>query len=279
MPSPAPASRGEQGYRTREVVELARLSRERIRHYVRLGLVEPTRGAGNELRFSFEDIVVLRTARGLLDAAVPVRKANRALRRLKSICDRNTRFTSLRILAAGDEVLVRHAATPWNVETGQGHLDFAGEAPAANVTPLIMPGAPSLPDEHMSSDDWYNLALDLEELSPGDAPDAYRRSIELNAENADAWVNLGRLLQLDGRLDEALECYGRALDLEPGHQLARYNLGTVHDERGDLDAAVRCYQQAAEVADAHYNLARIYEMQGNELAAVRHLRRYNELVG
>ena len=48
----------------------------------------------------------------------------------------------------------------------------------------------------LDSDDWYNLGLELEELDPVNAPEAYDRSIGMNPKNADAHVNLGRLFQL-----------------------------------------------------------------------------------
>jgi hypothetical protein len=41
---------------------------------------------------------------------------------------------------------------------------------------------------------------------------------------------------------------------------------------------VDCYYRAGDVADAHYNLCRIFEIRGDEVAALRHLRRYRQLV-
>ena len=43
----------------------------------------------------------------------------------------------------------------------------------------------------LDSDEWYNLGLDLEEMDPIQAPDAYREAIRLDPFNADAHVNLG----------------------------------------------------------------------------------------
>ncbi len=270
------------GHRTSEVAELVGLSATRVRHYVRVGLVTPARGLANEYRFSFRDIVVLRTARELLDANVPVRKANRVLRKLKGDIDRHGSLTALRIVAEGDEVLVRDDSARWNPETGQGHLDFSVDRLAGNVAPFVRDHLQGQLSERvredMDSDDWYNLALDLEDVSPDEAPDAYRKSLELNPNNVDALVNLGRLTQLGGGLVDAARLYRQALDLDPDHQLAMYNLGTVYDERDQLDEAMSWYLRATAVADAHYNLARLYELQGNELAAVRHMKRYAGLI-
>ena len=58
------------GYRTKEVAELIGLNTDQVRHYVRRKLVQPDRGARGEFRFSFQDVVLLKTAKGLMDASV-----------------------------------------------------------------------------------------------------------------------------------------------------------------------------------------------------------------
>jgi tetratricopeptide (TPR) repeat protein len=133
-------------------------------------------------------------------------------------------------------------------------------------------------DGQMSSDEWYNLGLDLEESDVARAPEAYRRAIEADPSNADAHVNAGRLQQLDGNLRNAKRHYELALRLAPEHQLANYNLGTLFDELDELVRAADYYRKAATIPDAHFNLARIAELSGDEMAARRHMRRYRELL-
>ncbi|MEJ2090543.1 MAG: helix-turn-helix domain-containing protein, partial [Gammaproteobacteria bacterium] len=67
----------------REVADLIGLKPDQVRHYVRRALVEPVRGDKGEYRFNFQDVVLLRTAKGLLDANVSARKANKALLKLQ----------------------------------------------------------------------------------------------------------------------------------------------------------------------------------------------------
>ena len=100
----------------------------------------------------------------------------------------------------------------------------------------------------------------------------------MDPENADAHVNLGRLCQLRGDLKRAKQHYHRALETTPSHQLAHYNMGTVFDELDEIDLAVKFYRKALSVADAHYNLARIYEIRGDQLSSLRHLRQYRTLM-
>jgi tetratricopeptide (TPR) repeat protein len=267
------------GYATRDVSDLIGLKPAQVRHYAHRGLLRPTRGRHGEYRFSFQDVVLLRTAKGLLDARVSARKAYKVLLKLKSELDSVKTLTSLRIYAEGSNVVVREENSLWNAETGQGHLDFSVQSLADNVAALAernFNAAQAL--DELDSDDWYNLGLDLEEVDPERAPEAYERAISLDPSNADAHVNLGRLAQLRGNLKQAKRCYERALVEAPDHALAFYNLGTLFDELEELDTAIDYYRQAEIVPDAHFNLARIYELKGDELASLRHMRRYRALL-
>ncbi len=264
------------GYTTGDVSGLIGLAPHQVRHYVRRGLIAPPRGTHGEYRFSFQDVVLLRTAKGLLDSRVSVRRAYRVLLKLKQDLAQVKTLTSVRICADGSSVVVRDENAIWNAETGQGHLDFAVRDLAGDVASLAERNLNSHPD--LDSDDWYNLGLDLEEVDPDRAPEAYLRAIALDPENADAHVNVGRLYQLKGSLKKAKQHYQRALETMPEHQLALYNLGTLFDELEELDKAVDYYHRAEAIPDAHYNLARIFELRGDELAALRHLRRYQQLL-
>ena len=64
------------GYGARDVAKMLGLSVAQVRSYARLGFVEAQRGPRGELRFSFQDLVLLRTARGL-DWEQPEKSTNR----------------------------------------------------------------------------------------------------------------------------------------------------------------------------------------------------------
>jgi tetratricopeptide (TPR) repeat protein len=267
------------GYATRDVSDLIGLKPDQVRHYVRRGLLAPGRGRRGEFRFSFQDVVLLRTAKGLLDAQVSVRRANRVLLKLKHELENVRTLSSVRIFADGNTVVVREEDSLWDAESGQGQLDFAVRDLAGDVASLAQRNLIEAEEiDGLDSDDWYNLGLDLEDVDPKRAPEAYRRAIAIDPENADAHVNLGRLHQLRGNLKRAKQHYQKALSYLPEHQLALYNLGTLFDELEELDTALTYYNQAQAIPDAHYNLARIFEIRGDELAALRHIRRYQQLV-
>lgn len=267
------------GHSTKEVAELIGLNTDQVRHYVRRKLVQPGRGERGEYRFSFQDVVLLKTAKGLMEASVSTRKAYRALVKLKKELEQVKSLSSVRIYADGTNVVVRDDTHVWEVETGQAMLDFAVQELADNVAEIAETHVREAETaEDLDTDEWYNLGLDLEEVEPGKAPDAYKQAIRLDPKNADAHVNLGRLYQLNGDLKHAKRHYELALTARPGHQLAFYNLGTVFDELDETVKAADFYQRAPSIPDAHYNLARIRELQGDEVSALRHMRHYRDLL-
>lgn len=268
-----------EGFTTRQVADSLRVNADAVRYYVRCRLVAPSRDSRGHYRFSFQDLVLMRTARRLIAERIPPRKTNRLLLDLSRRSSSSRPLASLKLMAAGDVVVARERNQMWEVESGQGVLNFQSTASAASVAPLGSLGllVVAEPDAE-DTDAWYNLGLDLEELEPNRAPDAYLKALELDPANADAHVNLGRLYQLSGDLRSAKRHYEQALAIAGTHALAAYNLGTVFDELNELERAAEYYEAALEVPDAHYNLSRIRELEGNELAARRHIRRYRELL-
>jgi len=250
------------GYSTQEVAELIGMKPDQVRHYVRRDLLEPLRGDHGEFRFNFQDVVLLRILLKLQTDLASVQT-----------------LASVRIFADGNTVVVRQDNQLWEAESGQVQLDFSVQELADNVADLAMRNlAEARQANNLDSDEWYNLGLDLEEVDPEKAPQAYRKAIELDPNNADAHVNLGRLMQLKGDLKAAKRHYEMALQVVADHQLAYYNMGTVFDELEEVDQAADYYRRALAVPDAHYNLARISELKGDEVSALRHMRYYRKLL-
>lgn len=277
-----PASKrpnGAHGYSTQDVADLIGLTPRRVRQYVSKQLLMPKRNSAGHYRFSFQDVVFLRAAKGLTDAAISVRQSYRALSKLKADLAQIKSLSSVRIYANGSVIEVRDDDKAWEVESGQLTMNFSLRELADNVAELAREAAGGTKRlEELDSDEWYNLGLDLEEVDPAQAPDAYREAVRLDPENADAHVNLGRLYQLSGDLKHAKRHYQLALITQPDHELANYNLGTVYDELDECVHAADYYQRAPAIPDAHYNLARIRELEGDELNARRHLQLYHTLL-
>ena len=266
-------------YTTQQVAELIGLTSPQVRHVVRRGLLVPDRGKRDEYRFSFRHLTVLREYRHLIDTIGSVRRAIAITR--KTLINQKVQGQN-RVYVEGSKVVMQEANSIWDVDSGQGFFNFVAFNQATNVQTLERKDSGRLLDRvefsRLDSDDWYNLGLELEELDPANAPEAYARSIGINPQNADAHVNLGRLFQLRGDLKRAKRHYQLALVASPSHQLAHYNMGTVFDELDEIETAKDFYAKAVQVPDAHYNLARIFEMNGDQLASLRHLKRYRKLL-
>jgi len=274
-----------KGYATRDVARLLGLTIPQVRAFARGGFLAPGRGPRGELRFSFPDLVLLRTAKGLAGARVPARRIRRVLRILRRQLPAGRPLSAVRISADGDRVVVRDGAAAWNPESGQFQLDFSVADLASRAAPLARQAARAAraAAEPLDADQWYDLGFDLEAVDLDEARDAYRRALELDPDHADAHVNLGRLLQEGGDAAEAAAHFRLALERNPRHATAWYDLGVALEDLRRRGDAIRAYEQAIAVdprlADAYFNLSRLYEAAGKRAAALRSLGRYRLLAG
>ena len=49
----------------------------------------------------------------------------------------------------------------------------------------------------------------------------FRTVVELQPQNASAWINLGKAYAIQKRFEEAAGAFGKALEAEPGNQTAK----------------------------------------------------------
>lgn len=270
-------------YTTRDVAELLGMPAAKVRSLARAGFLSTERGARGEYRFSFQDVVLLRTANELVNARIHPRKVLRALRLLKAQLPKGQSLSAVRIAADGDHVVVRDQKTSWRPESGQATFDFSVSEITGRAAPIVHRAAKATRDTaNETADDWYALGLDFEVVAALDhAKGAYRRVTQLDPQHADAHVNLGRLLHAEGSVAEAEFHYRQAVAAVPGNATAAFNLGVALEDLSRPEAAIEAYEQAigadADFVDAHYNLARLYEKMGNKAAAIRHLSRYKAL--
>ncbi len=274
-----------RAYSTREVAELAGLPAARVRSWARAGLVEPARNERGQLRFSFQDLAVLRTAGKLLDAGVSVRRVTRALCLLRSQLPEGRPLSAVRVLVTGGQVVVRDRLASWEPETGQWALDFDVRAASAEVAPpLPAQLVPSGEEQRAhTAEELYQTALDLELAGRADAArEVYEAVLRCDPGRTGARVNLGRLLHAAGRTADAEALYRAALEQEPANALAAFNLGVALEDQGKAYSAAEAYRAAIAIdagyADAHYNLSRLLEAQGDARGALRHLNQFRRLM-
>src|SRR5689334_724320 len=106
------------GYSAREVARLLGLSTAQVRAYVRSGFLSPARGPRGALSFSFQDVVLLRTAKGLMGARIAPARVRRALRKLQQQLPSGRPLTGVAIAAEGNRIVVRDGGSRWNPESG-----------------------------------------------------------------------------------------------------------------------------------------------------------------
>ena len=288
----------------------------RLRAYVRSGLLCPQRGHGGELRFSFQDILLLRTAEGLVTDRLPPRRVRNALRELRRRLPTERPLTGVHLATEGDQVVVRDGGASWQADSGQVLLSFDVDADlvahrsaiaelrdtrrpseASSAAAAPGPGGPTghgmpgdIPGEtddsrhargEPTAEDLYLLGCSLEEHAPEAARAAYFRALSLDPCHADAHVNLGRIMHEERELSLAEEHYRSALAVRPDDTTALFNLGVVLEDLGRPEAAVEVYEHVVAVdprnADAHFNAARLHDVAGRYEAALRHLRDYRNL--
>ena len=291
---PSPGTDPGGGYGAREVSEMLGLPVGHLRAWVRSGLVLPERGPRGEMKFSSEDLTLLRAASGLAGARIGPRRIERALSRLRAQIPASGSLDDLEISADGTRIVVTDGSARWQPESGQILMDFA--AVGGECVPLarkrdpfgdqkrgLTPFGDQTPCDTRpgSADAWYERGCALESSDSGAAADAYRRAVTLDPTLADAHVNLGRLRHEAGDAAEAETLYRQALTVRPDDATAAFNLGVaLEDLRRDAEA-IEVYEKAVELdpthADAFFNLAGACERAGRAAAAIRYLKAYRAL--
>jgi tetratricopeptide (TPR) repeat protein len=271
-----------KAYSTREVADLLGLSTARVRSLMRAGLVTPQRATTGRAAFTFKDLVLLRTAKGLIDAKVPARRIAKALQALASQLPTDRPLSAVRVQVDGDRVIVRDSANSWEPESKQTVLDFSVRDLGDKVAPLARESVQRALRAASSAEDLFHAGLESEQIgATADAETAYRNALAADPVYVAALINLGRLRHVSKDLAEAEQLYRRALELEPTHPTARFNLGVVLEDRGATGEAIEQYREAARldprVADVHFNLARLYQQAGDQQAALRHFSRFRAL--
>jgi len=262
-------------YTLRSLEAMLGLGRSVITRLIRAGFVSPVRGARNEYRFSFQDVVLLRTAHHLKAAHIGPRRLLRSLRDLRAKLPDEVPLSGLRIQAIGNDVVVRDGAAQWEAQSGQLLMDF-DVAPSPQGTVAFLDHAPSAAE-------WFSRGEQLEDDDPDAAERAYRQAIALAPDDANAYLNLGAMLCESARCDEAVALFELGMTRCPNEALLAFNLAVAFEDQHRVPEALASYERALalapDLADAHFNAARLYREQGEAQRALRHLSAYRRLQG
>jgi tetratricopeptide (TPR) repeat protein len=273
--------RNQHDISLRKLQSLLGVSRRVLSGLIAAGFVTPSRGPRNELRFTFRDVVVLRTAFQLQSAKISSRKILAALARLKAELPDELPLSGIRVTAVGNTVAVKTGPSQWDANTGQLLLDFEIAEIKGDV--VFLETSPEQKDAVVHAEEWYALAEQLAEVDARGAEQAYRKAIELSPEPFyAAYVDLGALLCEDERrCEDALGVFEQALALFPEDAVLHFNRAVALEGVGRLEDAERSYARCLEInpsyADAHHNLGLLRDRRGDKQGLVRHLSAWRRL--
>ncbi|MEE2775162.1 MAG: tetratricopeptide repeat protein [Acidobacteriota bacterium] len=276
-------------YNMGDATRLLDLSSRQLRAWVRDGLLSCP-----EMRdphFSFEDLVLLRAAKALMDARIAPRRVRATLGKLKAELPPDLRLSSLRFDAEGGRIVVGDGTCRWHADSGQTLFDFDADPADSRVVEEEQdciqagPAATDLwgsspPESRDTAADRYARGVQREGARAAEARYAYRQALALEDEDFSSHVNLGRLLHEMGDLRGAERHYRRGLEIAPDDATAAHNLGVVLEDLGLESDALEAYEQAVRAEpdfdDPFHNAARLYEQRGDQARAVGLLKRLRD---
>ena len=108
-------------FHSRDVVEILGISRRQLQYWSQSDLVVPsTHTPGGHSRYTFGDLVALKTAKRLIDAGVSVQRIRKSIRNLRRILPTVRRpLAELTLVATGDVVLAFHDGIAFDAISGQ----------------------------------------------------------------------------------------------------------------------------------------------------------------
>jgi tetratricopeptide (TPR) repeat protein len=265
-------------YGVRDVEKLLRLRRSTIRALIEAGFVSPARGPRNAWQFSFQDLVVLRTAQALAAAKVPRKRITRSLQELRRHLPASMPLSGLSICAVADRVVVKEGGSRWQAESGQYLLAFEGD-PANGSLSVIERNESAA---RASGEEWFDRGVALENEDTHAAIKAYERAVSTAPWLLEAHINLGWLLHQAKRFEKAERVYRAAIKTNGNDSMLLYNLGVLLQDMDRKNEAMEAYQAALRgnpgLADCHYNLALLCEQLEKPKEAIRHMAHYRRLM-
>jgi tetratricopeptide (TPR) repeat protein len=262
-------------YDTKDLERLFGLPASAVRALSRAGNIHPVR-RGGKLHYSFHDLVVLRTASALRAAKISSQRINKTLKELRSALPPDSALNQLSLTALGNRIAIREGQTLRESDSGQYAL--ALEIVEEKGRLHVIARQDEAPADN-SAEDHYAKGIQLEETDPQAARIAYETVLAADPNHLEARINLGRLLHLDGRLAEAEQVYRFGGNAEP---FLVFNLAVLLEDLGREPEAIVAYREALaldpQFADAHFNLARLYERARDAKASLRHLLAYRRMM-
>ena len=263
-----------QRYTVAQLSRILNVSRDTIRLWVRVGLIEPVETVHRLKFFDFKQVSSAKVLCDLLQDGLPLSKIRESLERVRDwMPGMDSPLMQLSMLEDNGRILVRLTDGRLAEPSGQLQLDFDEEAERCSL---------AIEDVGRTADEWFQDALDRE--NQGDYPgaiQAYRSAIESETDDPILHFNLGNVLYAAQDLVDAEQQFRKAVELDANYVEAWNNLGTVLADLDRYEESVEVFERAIEVfplyADAHFNLGDVYSSLGQANRAHIHWKRYLQL--
>jgi tetratricopeptide (TPR) repeat protein len=258
-------------YSQADLNRLFRLPASLIGALARAKYITPTAAVG-KTSYTFQDLLILRTASALKAAKISTPKITAALGNIRASLPPGSVITTLALAASGKDVAMREGTRMWEATSGQYALPLS--APKGGSVSSLN-ASPSPPLGLVEAETHYARGHALEESDVAAARAAYLDALNAHNEHVDARINLGRLLHLDGELKEAEKVYRAAKN---SSALLSFNLAILLEDLNREEEAITAYREALaldpSLHDAHFNLSRLHERARQPQDALRHLLAY-----
>src|SRR5271170_2837045 len=144
-PQPPARAPGDEmhEYSAQDLKKLFNVSESLLRSLVKAGHVNPL-AADGKTHYSFQDLLLLKTAAALRAAKIPARKIDGALKKLRRTLPENVSLNAVTLSPAGRGITVKAGSSLWDADSGQYVLALESAPKAQSVQPLQRPTAPEL---------------------------------------------------------------------------------------------------------------------------------------
>ncbi len=108
-------------FTSRQAIQITGVSQRQLAYWRKIGLIIPSQQTpGGHARYTFPDLIALKTAKRLIDAGVSLQKLRKSITALtRTLPHLRQPLSELSLLATGDVILVFHEGAVFETLTGQ----------------------------------------------------------------------------------------------------------------------------------------------------------------